>query len=272
MFEDPTARFFHGDGNRYLCVAPINPALRRLGALCFARGPEEDFSKDEIGLISLIADYVALAIDDRLNFADSEAARVQLESERRKKLRVILDLNDSVVSNLELREVLRCVSPSIRKTMRLDGVALILPAETNGHLQLYALDFPDGKGNLNQDMSKPLDDLLASRVFRTGKPWIGDIEELNRSGFANSLLSEDGVETICMLPLVRCNRILGVLCLVRLEKNAFTAPDIEFLSQITGQVAIAIDNAFAYRRITEASLTSSSRRPLHKDRRPADGL
>src|SRR6202023_492677 len=39
----------------------------------------------------------------------------------------------------------------------------------------------------------------------------------------------------------------------RLEKNAFTQPDIEFLSQIAGQVAIAIDNAFAYRRITELS-------------------
>ena len=54
-----------------------------------------------------------------------------------------------------------------------------------------------------------------------------------------------------MLPLIRCNSSLGVLCLMRLEKNAFTAADVEFLSQIAGQVAIAIDNAFAYRRITE---------------------
>ena len=61
------------------------------------------------------------------------------------------------------------------------------------------------------------------------------------------------VETICMLPLSRCDRALGVLCLVRLQKDAFTASDIEFLSQIAGQVAIAIDNAFAYRRIKELS-------------------
>jgi len=45
--------------------------------------------------------------------------------------------------------------------------------------------------------------------------------------------------------------VLGVLCLVRTEKNAFTGSDLEFLSQIAGQVAIAIDNAFAYRQITE---------------------
>ena len=54
-----------------------------------------------------------------------------------------------------------------------------------------------------------------------------------------------------MLPLLRGNRVLGVLCLVRTEKNAFNQPELEFLSQIAGQVAIAIDNAFAYRQITE---------------------
>ena len=56
-----------------------------------------------------------------------------------------------------------------------------------------------------------------------------------------------------MLPRIWCDRALGVLCLVRLQKDAFTPSDIEFLSQIAGQVAIAIDNAFAYRRITELS-------------------
>jgi formate hydrogenlyase transcriptional activator len=245
-------RFFRERGSQSLCVLPLNTAFRRLGALCFARAPRDAFSKNEIDLLSLIADYVALAIDDHLNFALSEAVRTQLENER-KKLQLILDLNNSVVSNLELREVLRSISPGIRKTMRLDGVALILPDAANRQLQLYALDFPDGKGVLYQDMSNPLDGSLADQVFRTGKPWVGDIEELNGAGFGNSLLSEDGVETICMLPLIRCNSNLGVLCLMRLEKNAFTHSDIEFLSQIAGQVAIAIDNAFAYRRITELS-------------------
>jgi len=248
------ARFFRQHGNRSLCVLPLDTALRPLGALCFARETQEAFSKSEIDFLSLVADYVALAIDDRLNFAHSETVRAQLESER-DKLQLILDLNNSVVSNLELREVLRSVSPGIRKTMRLDGVALILPDATNKQLQLYALDFPSGKEVPQQGISQPLDDSLAGQVFRSGKPWVGDIEDLNRSnsGSGNWAIAADSVETICMLPLIRCNSNLGVLCLMRLEKNAFTRSDVEFLSQIAGQVAIAIDNAFAYRRITELS-------------------
>jgi formate hydrogenlyase transcriptional activator len=245
-------RFFCERGNQSLCVLPLHTTVRQLGALCFARAPRNAFSKNEIDLLCLIADYVALAIDDRLNFALSETVQTQLESER-KKLQLILDLTNSVVSNLELREVLRSVSPGIRKIMHLDGVALILPDAANGQLQLYALDFPNGRGIAHQNMSRPLDGSLAGQVFRTGKPWVGNIEDLNGSGFSNWVISGEGVETLCMLPLIRCNSTLGVLCLVRLEKNAFTHPDIEFLTQIAGQVAIAIDNAFAYRRITELS-------------------
>jgi formate hydrogenlyase transcriptional activator len=56
-----------------------------------------------------------------------------------------------------------------------------------------------------------------------------------------------------MLPLLRRNRVLGVLCLVRLQRNAFIHADVQFLSQVAGQVAIAIDNALAYKQITELS-------------------
>jgi len=245
-------QFFREHGDESLCVLPLNTALRQLGVLCFARKSHGAFPRSEVDLLDLVADYVALAIDDCLHFSHSEAVRTQLESERR-KLKLILDLNSSVASNLEPREVLRSVSPSIRKTMHLDGVALIVPDPTNRQLQLYALDFPDGTDSLHQDMPIPFDKSFAGKVFRSGKPWIGDIEELSRSGFDNWVIPASNVETICILPLIRRNSNLGVLGLVRLQKNAFTPPDVEFLSQIAGQVAIAIDNAFAYRRITELS-------------------
>ena len=173
-------RFFLDRGNQSVCVFPLATALRRLGTLCFARVNRDAFSDNEIPLLSLISDYVALAIDDSLNFAHSESVRAQLENER-KKLQLIINLNNSVVSNLELREVLRAVSPGIRKTMRLDGVALILPDAPNRQLRLYELDFPDSKGTLSQNMSKTCDSSPAGQVFRTGKPWIGNIEEFHRS-------------------------------------------------------------------------------------------
>jgi formate hydrogenlyase transcriptional activator len=243
-----TCRFFAEYGSQTLCILPLHIGISRFGLLFVGR--RSAFSEGEVGFLSLIADHIALAINDRLNLAHSNTIQAQLEAERT-KLRLILDLNSSVVSNLELRDLLRSISPNIRKVLRLDGVALILPAADDAQLQLYALDFPDFKGLIHQGMSSSLDESLPGQVFRSGKPWIGDINELQRSGFDDRIVFGEGVKTLCMLPLLRGERVLGVLCLVRLEKNAFTAQDVELLSQIAGQVAIAIDNALAYRQITE---------------------
>ncbi|HTU51073.1 MAG TPA: sigma 54-interacting transcriptional regulator [Acidobacteriaceae bacterium] len=247
-----TASFFRGRGNRSLCLLPLNTGHHCRGALCIGREHQDAFSERELSLLSLIAGPIALAIDDWLNFVNSETMRAQLESER-KKLKLILDLNNSVISNLDLREVLQSISPSIRKVLSLDGVVLMLPDTEAKNLQTHALDFPNGKGLMQQDMSSPLDASLPGQVFRSGQYWVGDIHELRRSGFDHQIAAAEGVETLCLLPLVRCKRVLGVLCLVRLERNAFTQEDVEFLSQIAGQVAIAIDNALAYRKITELS-------------------
>ena len=245
-------QFFRAHGNESLCILPLKKAHGSLGALCFARRERDGFTENEVNLLSFIADYVGLAIDDRLNFAHSEDVRAQLESEQT-RLRLILDLNNSVVSNLELAEVLKSVSPNIRKAMLLESVAVILPDAPNEHLRLYTLDLASSKTNGRQNISTPLEDSIAGQVFRGGKPWVGYLDELTGSGFDDRIIAGDGAQTICMLPLIRCKNVLGVLCLVRAPTNTFAKEDIEFLSQVAGLVAIAIDHAFAYRRITELS-------------------
>jgi formate hydrogenlyase transcriptional activator len=229
--------------NQSFCVLPLNTVAHCLGALCIGRMQPDAFSEKEARFFSLISDFVALAIDDRM-------VRAQLESERT-KLNLILDLNNSVVSNLELRDVLQSISPSIRKVMRLDFVALILPDKNGQHTRLYALDFPDSKGLVQQDVVIPFDGSVSGQVLRSGQPWVGEVGELPQLGVSYQSVLEEGLQTLCMLPLNRGNRVLGVLCLARLQKNAFTQPDLDFLSQIAGQISIAIDNALAYRQISQ---------------------
>jgi formate hydrogenlyase transcriptional activator len=241
-FSEFTA-FFKNRGNRSLGVFPLSTVTHCLGVLCIGRAEPDAFTEDDIRFCSLVADFVALAIDDRL-------VRAQLEDERT-KLKLVLDLNNSVISSLELREVLRSISPSIRKVMRLDTVALLLPEGDGTQLRLYALDFPDGKGLIRQGALSRTENSLSGEVLRSGKIWVGDINELLRSGFDHEVASSEGMESFCMLPLCRSDRVLGVLCLARLQKNAFTLQETEFLSHIAGQVAIAIDNAFAYCQIKE---------------------
>jgi formate hydrogenlyase transcriptional activator len=244
-------QWFRLNGDHSICIFPLSTALRKLGVICLGRLSEDAFSEDEIALLAIAADHAALALDDRLNFAASERACLQLENERT-KLKLILDLNNSVVSNLELKELVQAISPSIRNVMQLDAVALMLPAVESGELEVYALDFPDGKGAIRPGAVIPSDG-LPGRVFRTGKPWVGDISEERLQTLDRKLISQEGFQSLCLLPLIRSNHVLGVLSVARLRKDSFTEPDVVFLLQIAGQVAIAIDNALAYRKISELS-------------------
>nr|WP_251106542.1 sigma 54-interacting transcriptional regulator [Alloacidobacterium dinghuense] len=246
-----TLEWFRSNGDRSICVLPFSTALRRLGAICVGRSTENAFSEEEISLLTLAVDYAALALDDRLHFAASEKAGLQLENERT-KLKLILDLNNSVVSNLELKQLIRAISPSIRNVMQLDAVALMLPTSDNGCLEVYALDFPDSKGTIRPGvMVSP--DGLPGQVFRSGKLWVGDISEERTKTDDRKLTSQEGFQATCFLPLVRSSRALGVLSVARLRKDSFTEQDVDFLLQIAGQVAIAIDNALAYHKISELS-------------------
>ena len=58
-----------------------------------------------------------------------------------------------------------------------------------------------------------------------------------------------GVKSACAVPLISHDRVLGVLGVGRLNENAFTEDDSELLTEVGKQVAIAVENALAFREI-----------------------
>lgn len=179
---------------------------------------------------------------------ETEILRNELQHEQT-KLKLVLDLTNSVLSNLDLKELIENISPSIRKVMQLDAVGLSLPTADGKHLQVYALDFPDGKGHFQLGELLPLDS-QPGQVFITGKPWVGDTSDITTHPGRQRAVQE-GLMTHCSLPLARRGCALGVLSVARVRKNSFATGEVEFLLQIAGQIAIAIDNALAYQKISE---------------------
>src|SRR5260370_24807293 len=119
-----------------VCMLPLTTVHRRIGSMFIASECPDAHSGDEIRFLVLVADQIALAIDDALNFDASRMAQEQLK--------LLLDLTNSVVSTLDLRDLLRSVSGTLRRVMSCDLAGVGLPdLETKGYLRLYALDFPD---------------------------------------------------------------------------------------------------------------------------------
>ena len=70
------------------------------------------------------------------------------------------------------------------------------------------------------------------------------------SKIAQHLLAE-GVKSFCSIPLQSHDRILGTLNVGRLREDAFSRDEVELLSQVAQQIAIAVENGLAYREIAE---------------------
>ena len=225
-------------GVQSVCALPLSTAHRRLGSLLIASELPNSYSEEEVRFLSLVADQIALATDDALNFQASQRAQNRLE--------LLLDLTNRVVSNLELRDLLREISGSIRNVMQCDGVGVTLPDPEDGALRLYALDFPGSKGIVREGLTGAEEEASAT-VFRTGRPMHLTGSELDQDHIALA----EGARSVCHLPLISRDRVLGVLHLGSLQENAFTEDDVAFLSKVAGQVAIAVENARAYGQIAD---------------------
>ncbi|HJX15541.1 MAG TPA: sigma 54-interacting transcriptional regulator [Candidatus Deferrimicrobiaceae bacterium] len=230
------------------CVIPMTTAHRRLGSIGVGSERPDAYSGEEVRFLALVADIVALAVDDALNFEASQVAQEELRREK-DRLKLLLDLTNRIVSNLELRDLLRTISATLRQVMQCDVAGVALPDPESSRLRVYAFDFPEGKGYVREETLIPMGGSVPGRVFRTGKSWTGNTRDLPRSGPEDDPVLAEGHRAGCFLPLVSRDRVLGVLGLGRLEESPFAREEVGFLEQVANQVAIAVDNSIAYREI-----------------------
>jgi formate hydrogenlyase transcriptional activator len=231
-----------------VCTLPLTTAHSKVGTLTFGSKAPDIYTAEEVHFLSVVAEQIALAFDNALHFDAAQASQQQL-LKKNERVGLLLELTNHLVSNLEFRDLLRAAAASTRRVMGCDGVGITLPDTDNTHLRIYALDFPLSDESVQEDSLIPIDEDISGAVFRTGKLWCGSVHEARRLGMKDPAQAEVG--TVCILPLVSRGRVLGIFGVLKYQDNAFTSDDIEFLTQIANQVAIAVENALAFRQIQE---------------------
>jgi formate hydrogenlyase transcriptional activator len=179
-----------------------------------------------------------------------EAQRLQQElREERDRLRLLLDVNNLLVSRLEYPELLRTLSESIHRVVKHDSASVALIDRTTGRLKLQALTYTTGPEVVEPDIDLTLDGSAAGLTFQSGLARVfrkGDLDRFFKDGpplLPPSLLS------LCCVPLVTRRGTLGTLNVASVDPDAFPPQELELLKQISTQVAIAMENALAYQEI-----------------------
>jgi formate hydrogenlyase transcriptional activator len=182
----------------------------------------------------------------------TERKRVQdalLQSEKR--LQILLEINNALVSKLKPKDLLPAISSSLHAVFHQDFAGISLYESEGDVMRIYAMDPPFGDGLLG--LATPVHECLAGEAFTSDVVTRFQRSDLEaREGYevvTRSLAA--GFQSVCFVPLTSQNGSIGVLALSSRRDRAFDQIDTEFAKQVATQVAIALDNARAYRRIEE---------------------
>ena len=239
------------NGIRSCCILPLTTAHRRLGAVGFGYSQPHHYSEADVDFLGQVACQIAVAVDNVLAHAESAEFQAAL-AEERDRLRLLLDLNNTLAPNLDLRALLRAVSSNVRRAMHCDYTSVILPEPDGLRLRIYARDFSEVPEPMAEELVVPRKGTPAGIVLETGKPLVLDAEELSHFDPRINPTLALGLKSACFLPLAARGRLLGTLNVGRFPDRAFTQDDVDFLRQVASQVALAADNALDYYQVAES--------------------
>jgi formate hydrogenlyase transcriptional activator len=237
----PSTKTLHPYPVRSVCILPLTTARKRLGVLSIASNKPNAYEKLDPEFAQLVAAQIAVAVE-----AQCYHHKLARERERSELLLVVSNM---LVSNLNLRELLSAISVCLRRVIPHDlaGVALYDP--TLNQLRLAAMDFPSNEEFFVEGEIIPLDGNPGGRAFTSRRAVLSDTRTTDDR--VGRRFAAAGVKSSCIVPLISRDRTLGIMGVSSLRENAFTDEDAELLGQLAKQVAIAVENALAFRQIDE---------------------
>jgi len=253
MLKHPELAPFAADSvGRSTYVFPVSTSQRRYGILVVTKERGEEFVPEDVELLGSLASHVAVALECALARDHAEQYQRELANER-DRLRLVLEINNHV-AKLDINDVLRSASASIRSYFGTDLTALWILDKESNHLQIAALDFPGRKGLLDEHTAAGLTEVDCQSLLTRHAEILSmaNIEELP-AGFSESLKAES-ILSVAVVPLATGGGPLGLLVVGSRRLDAFGRADLDLLSQTAIQISLALDNALAYCRLHASAI------------------
>ena len=161
----------------------------------------------------------------------------------------LFEATQTLVSEVDLDRLLDNVVTMVKKETGGDRVSIMLLDPDTQELTVKAfIGFPT---IVPTKLQRPIGHGIAGRVAQTGQPLLLERERVQDPGLAG-LLKDEEISSALSVPLISQGAITGVLNVSMLrEGQHFTQSDLELVSILAGQVAVAVENAKLYRKTQE---------------------
>lgn len=180
---------------------------------------------------------------------------VELLARRNAELASLLEIGKTLISSLELREVLQAIMSQVERLLQPKTWSLLLVDDESGELCFEIAVSPVAQEL--KGIRLKMGEGIAGWVAQTGQSLlIPDVSKDSRFAHHVAKELEYPVSSILCAPLKIRDRVLGVIELINsVGERSFNDDDLPLLGAVADFAAIAIDNARNYRRVSELVVT-----------------
>ncbi|PNM27236.1 hydrogenase [Yersinia enterocolitica] len=224
------------------------------GCLEFIKTDDSEFDEQAIIFLTMLAQAVAIAVENmtEINRISAECEQLRLERDHH---RILVDVTNTVISKLKLDVLAEQVSKEIHRFFHIDYISLaICGTHVDKHkLNVFSSHYQAGKPVQHQQVWMDMTGTLAQQVLHSKTLLRVDLVDIPLLAADDKQLAnivDDGLQAVYLLPLISGHKILGVLTLAQCQGDIFTDSQLKLLEQIAARISIAVDNALAYIEIT----------------------
>lgn len=200
------------------------------------------FSKRDEFLLSFLADYAAIALENARVFqAADQALAARLD-----ELNTLIEVTRTITSSLNLEEVVRTTIKQVHDSWNIEASSVWLVDESRQ--SLFVLTNVGTPDDILTTMRVPMGEGFVGTVAKTGK-WIYTNDVATHPLHYREIDSRTGFQTRSLLcvPLLLRGEVMGAMQLLNKRDDLFDDQDVEWALSIAAAVAIAVTNAMLFK-------------------------
>jgi len=174
-----------------------------------------------------------------------------LTDRKRAEEAMMLQLSTAMLANMDVRKLLGAISASIRELVPHDAATLALYDPVKKELVAQFLS-ADSDETQRREVHLSLEGSPAGQAFRTREPVV--VQRMQESGYAPEGLQHltgIGMQSGVWAPLIHRGEVIGTMTIASQFDSAFGQREVDVLVEMADQVAMAVNNAVAFRQIHE---------------------
>ncbi len=205
------------------------------------------FNEDDQRLLSVIADQVAIAIENNHLYKETEAALV--EHQALYQIGLLLTNTDDVAKVLNL-----IVESALKITGTPAGSLALYDPQKRDFYLASSIGFSPAFSNLPR--WKMRDGGFTARILGMKDPLVvSEIKDDSTEHGVNDMITKEGIKSLVAVPLKLENQVIGILYVDDFVPREFTKRELSALTLLANQAAIALMKAQAFREQMERAIT-----------------